>query len=267
MKKGYEGEVLFDELTEKLQCECLILNDLLLEVNNTYFQIDSLIIMQRKFHLYEVKNYEGDFYYESDKLYKKPKMEVINPLHQLSRCESLLRQLLHSHGFNPQIVASVVFINPQFTLYQAPIDKPIIFPTQLIQHMENVNEITSKLTEKHKKVADQLLSLNITDSPHKKIPPYYYDKLQKGVTCPQCHSFAITVAKRICICNDCGSKESVTNAVLRTVNEFQILFPNEKITTNIIHDWCQVVQSIQRIRKILVSNFKIVGAHQWAYYI
>ena len=31
LKKGYEGEVIFDSLTEKLQCECLILNDLLLK--------------------------------------------------------------------------------------------------------------------------------------------------------------------------------------------------------------------------------------------
>lgn len=34
---GYQGEVLFDSSIEKLQCECLILNDLLLKVNNTLF--------------------------------------------------------------------------------------------------------------------------------------------------------------------------------------------------------------------------------------
>lgn len=35
LKKGYEGEVMFDSLTEKLQCECFIVNDLLLKTNNT----------------------------------------------------------------------------------------------------------------------------------------------------------------------------------------------------------------------------------------
>lgn len=39
-EKGYEGEVQFDLLTEKLQPNCLILNDLQLENNKSSFQID-----------------------------------------------------------------------------------------------------------------------------------------------------------------------------------------------------------------------------------
>ncbi|MBP2076595.1 nuclease-related domain-containing protein [Oceanobacillus polygoni] len=127
LNKGYEGEALFDHFTAKLKCECFILNDLLLETNNTSFQIDCLIITGDKFYIYEVKNYEGDYHYQSDKLFKKPRLEIINPLHQLSRSESLLRQLLLTLGFIPQIDASVVFINPSFTLYQAPLDKPFSF--------------------------------------------------------------------------------------------------------------------------------------------
>ena len=42
LEKGYEGEVKFDQLTETLREERYIINDLLLEVNNSYFQIDSL---------------------------------------------------------------------------------------------------------------------------------------------------------------------------------------------------------------------------------
>src|SRR5699024_11339399 len=56
LKKGYEGELLFDSLTEKLQCECLILNDLLLEINLTTFQFDSLIIFLGKIYFYEINN-------------------------------------------------------------------------------------------------------------------------------------------------------------------------------------------------------------------
>ena len=52
LKKGYEGEVMFDSLTDKLQCECYILNDLLLKINNTFFQIDTLIIFQNKGQLF-----------------------------------------------------------------------------------------------------------------------------------------------------------------------------------------------------------------------
>lgn len=265
LKKGFEGEELFDSFTEKLRCECLILNDLLLEVNNTTFQIDSLIITGGMILFYEVKNFEGDFYYENDKLFLKSRKEVINPLHQLSRSESLLRQLLHGLGFNPQIDASVVFINPNFTLYQAPLDKPIIFPTQVNQHMRNLNTISSKLMVNHKKLANQLLLLHNPDSPYTKIPPYDYEQLRKGITCSKCHSFSIEVQKRKCVC-ECGNKASITDAVLRMVKEFQVLFPDERITTNIIHNWCQEIVSKQSIRRILAANFNSVGKQQWTYY-
>jgi hypothetical protein len=62
LKKGYEGEVMFDLLTEKLECDCYILNDLRLKVNNSIFQIDTLIIFQKIIQAFEVKNYEGDFF-------------------------------------------------------------------------------------------------------------------------------------------------------------------------------------------------------------
>ncbi|WP_068676555.1 nuclease-related domain-containing protein [Oceanobacillus sp. Castelsardo] len=265
LKKGYEGEVMFDSLTEKLQCECLILNDLLLEVNNTTFQIDSLIIVQGKIHFYEVKNFEGDYYYESDKLYKKHKLEIINPLHQLSRSESLLRQLLLNHGFNLPIDASVVFINPKFTLYQLPLDKPIIFPTQIKSYLANLNATPSKLTKKHKKLADQLLALHMTESPYEKLPSYSYDQLQKGIICPNCHSFSATIGLKHYKCTKCQHKELLDEAVLRSIKEFKLLFPNKKLTTKTIHNWCQVVPE-RRIRNILLRKFTKIGEHRWSYF-
>ena len=252
LKKGYAGEVLFDSFTEKLQCECLILNDLLLRINNTTFQIDTLIIISEIIYFFEVKNYEGDYYYESDRLYKKPKTEMNNPLNQLSRSESLLRQLFQSLGFNIPIDASVVFINPEFTLYQTPLNKPFIFPTQVNRYLKNVNKIPSKVKWKNKKsLADKLISLHIIDSPFMQLPSYDYDQLRKGITCVECTSFSISVKGQNCICEECGHEEMVQAAVMRSVKEFKLSFLNQKITTNVIHDWCKVVNSKKRIRTIL----------------
>ena len=190
LQKGFDGEIQFDSLTAKLQLECYILNDLLLKQNNTTFQIDKLIILSETIYLFEVKNYEGDYYYEADRLYKKPKSEITNPLNQLNRSESLLRQLLHNLGFNLPIDSSVVFINPEFTLYQTPLNMPFIFPTQITRYLKNLNSIPSRLNKKHKLLADQLISLHIKDSPFKQIPTYDYGQLQKGITCQRCNSLS-----------------------------------------------------------------------------
>ncbi|MFC4801042.1 nuclease-related domain-containing protein [Neobacillus sp. GCM10023253] len=107
---------MFDELTEQLRCECFILNDLLFTVNNQTFQIDSLIIVPGQIYLCEVKNYEGNYFYElgpesepeSDRLYKLPKTEYTNPLYQLNKSNSLLRQLLQNLGPLPPLFQSVL---------------------------------------------------------------------------------------------------------------------------------------------------------------
>src|SRR5690606_27323130 len=111
LKKGYEGELAFDELTRNLRCDCLVLNDLLLQVGNTTFQIDTLLIADM-LYLFEVKNHEGDFYFENDRILTKTNYEITNPVNQISRSESLLRQLLQTLSVTTQINSSVVFINP-----------------------------------------------------------------------------------------------------------------------------------------------------------
>lgn len=266
LKKGYEGERSFDSWTEKLQCECLILNDLLLKQNNTLFQIDSLIIMSDTIYLFEVKNYEGDYYYELDKLYKLPTSEINNPLIQLNRSESLLRQFLQTMGFNLPIKANIVFINPEFTLYQTPLNKPFILPTQINRHMKKLNLNSSNVNKKHRELADKIISLHIVDSPFKLFPTYKYEQLQKGITCGNCTSISVSINGKICTCQECRYEESIETAVLRNVKEFKLLFPNKRITTNVIQDWCKLINSKKKIRRILGKNFKMAGVHRWTYY-
>ncbi|MFC4322285.1 nuclease-related domain-containing protein [Litchfieldia salsa] len=266
ISKGFEGELRFDSMTDTLQCECLILNDLLLKLNNTLFQIDSLIITPEAIYCFEVKNYEGDYVYESDRFYKKSKSEITNPLTQLNRSESLFRQLLQGLDINFPIHAFVVFINSEFTLYQTPLNKPLIFSTQINRFLKNLSTKTTNLTTKQRNLADKLISLHITDSPFKQLPSYNYEELRKGITCFKCSSFSISVSGMNCYCEDCGQIELVSSSVMRSVKEFKLLFPNQKVTTSLIHEWCQVVQSKKRIMRILEKNFEKVGTHQWSYY-
>ena len=266
LKKGYEGEILFDSMTEKLECDCLIINDLLLKHHNSFFQIDTLIILPETVYFFEVKNYEGDYYYESEGLYLKRRTEVNNPLNQLNRSESLLRQLLQNLKIHIPIHALVVFINPEFTLYQTPLNIPFIFPTQINRLLKDLNATTSKLNRKHKLLAEQLISLHIHHPPFALLPSYDFDQLQKGISCSKCSSLSTFVEGHKCVCRDCGHKDLVATAVMRSVREFKLLFPDKKITTNVIHKWCKVVESRKRIKRILEKNFQIIGVRQCAFY-
>jgi hypothetical protein len=266
LTRRYEGEVIFNAMTEKLECDCLILNGLLLEINHTKFQIDSLIIMQHLIYLNEVKNFEGDFFYKDKKFYSINGKERKDPLLQLDRCSSLLRQLLQGLGFPLPIEPWVIHINPEFSLYQAPCNEQIILPTQVKRYLNNINTTPSKLTSKHERLADKLCSLHIVKSPYSILPAYTYEQLKKGIFCQVCDSFLIFLRGKYCVCGECGHEEEVESAVLRNVAELQLLFPDRKITTSTIHEWCQVVECKRRINRILDRNFNIIGNRRWVYY-
>ncbi|WP_462412432.1 nuclease-related domain-containing protein [Neobacillus sp. Marseille-QA0830] len=266
LKKGYEGEVMFDQRTEKLTCDCLILNDLLFKVNSTTFQIDSLIIFQESIQFFEIKNYEGNFIYEEECFITDVDKKIANPQHQLIRSDLLLHQLLQIHKINLPIKAQVVFVNPHFTLYQCPRNKPFIFPTQLNLNLGKLDHTPSKLNEKHSRIAEKLISLHIKKSPFTQLPSYKYEHVRKGNTCPLCLSFSTKVVGHLCICENCGFEETVESAVMRNVKEIMLLFPEMKLTTTLVHEWCQVIDSKKRIFRILEKNMKMVGRNKWAYF-
>lgn len=268
LRKGYKGEQLFDEWMEMLNCDCLVLNDLLLKTNNQTFQIDTLLILNDHIYIFEIKNYVGDYYFETNRFFQKnkPETEISNPLIQLSRTESLLRQLLHKFNNSTPIHSFVIFINPEFTLYQAPLDIPFIFPTQLKRFIEKLNYVQSSLQVKHHNLAEKLVSLNNIEYPYQKFTSYNYQNLRKGMTCAGCHSFSISIQQNKTICTDCEFVEKLEVTVLRSIEEFKRLFPNEKITTNNMHEWCKIIDSKKTIQRILSKNYSKVGVRQWLYY-
>ncbi|WP_404356811.1 NERD domain-containing protein [Cytobacillus firmus] len=266
LEKGYEGEVKFDLLTEKSTEERLVIHDLLLEVNNSYFQIDTLIISERMIHLIEIKNFQGDWHLESDKLYAvNTGREYKNPVYQLKRSAALFRQLLQILKQDAPVEASVIFINPEFTLYQAPMDQPIILPTQINRFLKDLNHTPSKLNEGHRKLAQQLLSLHQTKSPYTILPYYHFDQLKKGMYCKECQSLLNRINKDL-VCGECSRHEKIDQAILRSIREFKLLFPERKLTTESIYEWCNADISKRTFSRVLKKNYTMRGSTSNTYF-
>lgn len=267
LEKGYEGELRFDQLCETILEERYFINDLLFEVNNSHFQIDSLIISQGVIHLLDIKNFQGDCYLEQDKLFSvKSKREYKNPMDQLKRSATLFRQLLRNSNFNYLVEPSVIFINPEFTLYQAPMSQPFILPTQLNQFINDFNHSPSQLNDGHKKLAQALISLHRPKNPFVLLPDYHYEELQKGIYCYNCKSFLVYLNNHFFTCKKCGCREKIEQAIVRNIEEIKLLFPDLKITTNIVYDWCQTDLNSKTYRRVLQKNYTAVGNTSNTYY-
>ena len=267
LEKGFKGEVEFDRLTENISEERYIIDDLMLQVNNSYFQIDKVIISGGMIHLLDVKYHQGDYYLESDKLYSVTSgKEFKNPVIQLKRSETLFRQLLQNLKLNYLVQASVVFNNPEFTLYQAPMDQPIILPTQINRFLKELNDTPSKLDENHKMLAQKLLALHQDKYPFTTLPAYSYDQLEKGMNCRACGSFNTSINKRHLVCGKCGNSERAEQAILQQIEEFKLLFPERKITAQSIYEWCNVDINNRRITRVLKKFYTAKGTTSDTYY-
>lgn len=269
LEKGYLGERYLDEWLEPLrEKNWLILKDLLLEVNHTIFQIDTLLIGSEKIYFLEVKNYEGDFYIDSDKWYTTARTEIKNPMLQIKRSETLLRQLLQEFGYHSPIESNIIFVNPQFYLYQAPLNQPFIFPTQINRFVKKISEAkNTKLKDRQYKLAEYLVSVQLSDSPYKRLPQYNYVELQKGTPCASCSSINTHLLGKEVVCYECGNQEKVSKAILRSVEEYSMLFPDRRITTNAIYEWCKIVESKKTIRKVLLRNYELVRKGRSSFYL
>lgn len=262
LEKGFKGEQIFDKWSEDILIDGLILNDLLFEVNKTIFQIDSVLISQGTLFQFEVKNFEGDYCLDGDKWLTLSGATIKNPLHQLERSETMLKLLLQNSGYNMHIESYLLFINPNFHLYHAPINQSIIFPTQLSRFLDKLNQTPSKLNGKHSKLSETLASKQTFQSPYKRLPNYEYDQLEKGICCPYCRAFMDDTLK----CK-CGFEEAPSVAILRGIEEFRWLFPDRRITTNGVYEWCGGMVSRKTIWKVLSSNFQLEGHGQSAHYV
>lgn len=251
-KIGYEGEMMFYSFLQKNAPDShLALYSLSLRHNNTTFQIDSLLINNNTLYLFEIKNYSGDIIIHNNNWYIcSPKKEILNPLIQLKRSESLLRQFLASKQINIPIKSYIIFINPEFTLYQAPLNPQLIFHSQLKRFFHSQFFQMEPPSNQQFQLANLFVKNHIKNNLKDDLPIYTFSNLKKGVKCPLCDRFMKVNSSQSLKCISCSFIEKNNEALLRSIKEFHILFPDMAITTNNIYMWCRVLSKKPILRTL-----------------
>ncbi|WP_413375175.1 nuclease-related domain-containing protein [Alkalihalobacillus sp. 1P02AB] len=270
IEKGYEGELQFQQLAKSLPNSWLQFYDLLLEKGQSISQIDSLIFTPHNILLFEIKNYEGDFVLEDNLLLKKHSREVQNPMTQLTKTSSHLRQFLNDKKLNHQPISSfVIFINPEFHLYQADTaNSSFVFPTQLKRFMATLQKPATKISSAFLQISDVLLSQHLQINPFTRLPKFTEPELQKGIYCFYCGSSILKFSYNQINCENCTKDEHLDLAIYRTIEEYRTLFPAEKITTIKMSKWLNNASISDRtIRRILLKFYHQLGQGRNSYYV
>lgn len=251
-KKGYEGERQYHHmLQKKLTSDCIVLYDLLLESNESEFQLDCIIIQEHQVWHLEVKNFEGVFQVRDQSIFNlRNNHEMKSPLNQLERAKFLLNHSLQKGDCKIPVRSYVIFVNPEFTLYQHDPSLPIVHPTDIQRFIEVLNNKPSRLSPYHHKLAHHLFTNQISDEPYQRLPEYKIDLLKRGVRCMGCSGFLSIKGTRLG-CGECGYTEGLDTGIMRSVIEYHYLFPENRITTKTIWEWCNIKKSKDTFKRIL----------------
>lgn len=144
---------------------------------------------------------------------------------------------------------------------------PIIFPAQLNRLINELNMQHFKLNVNHFRLAEVFLSLHKSESKYTQYPKYHYDKLVKGIICIKCNTYFTEVKNGKLICQTCGYEEDLPIGILRSIEELKLLFPDRKITTNAVYEWCAIYKSKKGIWKVLRENFNMKGHGKYSYFV
>ncbi|UOQ83654.1 nuclease-related domain-containing protein [Gracilibacillus salinarum] len=263
LSRGFEGELQFDSIVRNYGNNLTVINDLRLKNNNKNFQIDSTVITNDTIYLFEIKNFLGQYYFDNEILFKLPNIEIENPIYQRDRATSLFRRYLHLKGFDITIKSYIVFIHPECIVYQTPLSQKILFHANIRTLISRLNE-NSHSSKNGQNVVNTLLASHSQELPVS--TTYTFDELEKGIPCCQCGSMSTYVEGRIIICNECHVYEKADASIIRNIEAFHLLFPNEKLTTKGIAEWCGKGISEDRCKRQLLKHFVKQGVTSNTYF-
>ncbi|GAA0357871.1 hypothetical protein GCM10008932_08280 [Alkalibacterium iburiense] len=149
--------------------------------------------------------------------------------------------------------------------HNLPKDKAFIFSYKIEEHLSVLDRTNFSQQNKQKQLIHLLMQHHQENYRSNELPTYEYSDLKKGIYCPECFSFEHTNTLRNRTCQ-CGFKETIVEALVRSIEENSVLFPNDKITVSVVYDWLDKEYDKQKIQRTLKNHFQVKGENKGTYY-
>lgn len=235
IKKGYEGECLYDKVFDEIGHENIyIIRDVYLKIGGSVTQYDSIVITENRLVMNEIKNLSGDYRFDNNKWMKDSVELTDNVYAQLSRGKGKLLKLRNENQLNIEIEGKMIFLNDDFRLTSE--NDYIWDETVLLNQMRSYfRKFREEYVGNKANNIVRIIKNQIVEDPYFKESADIFH-LHRGLYCGQCGSFALTKGRFQLSCNNCGSIESSETHVFRAMHDYQILFPNQPMTrTNLLY--------------------------------
>lgn len=235
--------------------------------NNTYFQIDLLLITPSYIASFESKNMQGTltFDFQARQLIQKTQDEEIgynDPIQQIARQEKQFKEWLTKRKLPiPPLLSTIVVTNPHSIIKFYPER----IPTSLYQKVIKGDYLETKIASLDKKYVTELLTKNNINKlkrlllkEHTPYIPNYMGKFQiseqhliKGVQCPSCGATPMFRKKGVWICPSSTCQTKNENAHLVALEDYALLL-RQTITNKELRDFLKI-DSPTIAKKLLIS--------------
>lgn len=224
------------------------------------FECDLLLITKHCIYIFEVKNYQGKFSYKDGKCFFNEVESPLNPLEQVRANAISIRNYLKRHGINLPVKAAVVFTGQDNEVHiHSEIDDIEVVPSSHLRNFiqrlvveENQSPFHNWSPERLIEVFEKIEILNpFLPEP---LAREQMREIKGGIYCANCLSFEVTKTKAAITCA-CGLKESLEEAVIRTVCDYSILQYGRSLSRQELSAFFDGQVSVSYLRNVLTRHF------------
>lgn len=266
-RKGYRGEVGLDYYLKMLpRDDYFILNNLQLRIDDTNFQIDTLIVTKYFAAIVEVKNYSGTLIFEDafnqfiQELETGELKKYPNPIMQAKRQCHQLQKWMKKFGIKSiPIKYFVAFGNPKAIIKGKHQEvKDVVCDSEQIP--EKMNLLSQQFTKSHFSSKElqhftELLKREHSSEPQNVLKTYSINKndILTGVQCSNCKSFHMERERRKWNCPNC--KQSSTHDHVQAILDYFLLI-SPTITNKKCREWLRI--SSRKISENILRSMNLI---------
>lgn len=274
---GFKGERTLDYFLAQMDhSEMLILNDLRIPINDTHFQIDTLIITPYFFLNIDAKNFAGTLIFLPEfnqliRIHNDVEEVFSDPILQARIQASQLKAFLRKHHIDPPPIEYFVSISNSQSLIKNPTNDPEVSyrvfrsPSVAFKISPFYQKYTRSFLAKNemKKIARLLIKSNeplILDPNTMNLP---LDRMLKGVQCPICEEFGMTYLKGKWLCKGCGNKSA--DAHIQALRDYFLIY-GPSITNKQFREFLMIESTSTGKRLLLSMNLHFIGINKGRIY-
>ncbi len=264
LNQGALGEqFVFDCLKEFGMDHWAVVQNLWLELFGK-FECDVFLTTENMNYTFEIKHYNGNFKYRNNQCFLDGKLIGHNAISQAQKSSINLQTILQQENINIKTKNVLVFTGEfcQVDIKDDVQDLDIIMRHQLRDYIRKIREYeqsTLRTTVNQQSVIEILNKYKVASPQfHEPIPGEILNRLKTGLLCPECSSLA-TFNGKMYMYYECGYHELIEEALVRTVNEYGVIYGKKYFTTKEIKVFINQILSDRTILKYLNKNFERIG--------